>query len=104
MKRDLEFFTDTEIELVQVSRRLKEALEVEETLTREGIDYAVEAETYPAKFLYLFPTTRVGAFFWVPAADAARVRSLLSESGITATWPDESAGPEESDEPNKEIS
>lgn len=95
MKRDLEFFTDTEIELVQVSKRLKEALAVEETLTREGIDYAVEAETYPAKFLHLFPTTRVGAFFWVPTADAARIRSLLSESGFMATWPEESKAPNE---------
>lgn len=110
MKRDMEFFTDTEVELVQVSRRLKEALDVEERLTREGIDYVVEADSYPAKFLYLFPTTRVGAFFWVPAVDAARVRSLLSEAGITATWPEDGPedGPEKPSEklgrPNEEIS
>ena len=91
MKRELEFFADVEVELVQVSRRLNEALGVEKLLDREAVDYIVEASTYSAKFLYVFPTQRVGAFFWVPAVDAVRVRSLLSDSGITATWPDEEA-------------
>lgn len=91
MKRDPEFFGESELELVQVSRRLAEARGVEELLTQAGVDYAVEADTYRARFLYVFPTERVGAFFWVLAPDAERVRALLHDKGITATWPEQEA-------------
>ena len=78
----------SEVELVQVARRLSEARRAEEALTSLGIDYMVEADKYDARFLGLFPTQRVGAFFWVPSAQAEAVRRELSERGFTVTVPD----------------
>ena len=88
MRRDAEFFGEGEIELVQISRRLREALSVEDALTRVGVDYLVEADTYRGRFLMLFPTDRVGAFFWVPADEAASVRDVLAGRGFTVTVPE----------------
>ena len=82
MKRDAAFFGEAELELVQTSRRLKEALAVETALSSEGVDYLVSAERYAARFLLVFPAERVGAFFYVPAPEAARVRDLLRERGF----------------------
>ena len=88
MRRDAEFFGDGEVELVQISRRLREALSVEDALTQAGVDYLVEADTYRGRFLMLFPTERVGAFFWVPAGEAASVRDVLAGRGFTVTLPE----------------
>ena len=87
MKREAEFFGDREMELVHVSRRLREALAVEDALTAQAVDYLVEADTYRARFLYLFQVDRVGAFFWVPTERAADVRSLLEGKGFTVIHP-----------------
>ena len=51
MKRDGEFFGERELELVQVSRRLREALAVEDALTGGDVDYFVEADSYALRAL-----------------------------------------------------
>lgn len=88
MRRDAEFFGGAEVELVHISRKLREALAVEDELTQAGVDYLVEADNYQARFLMLFPTDRVGAFFWVAADEASRVRDVLGSLGFTVTAPD----------------
>ena len=88
MRRDADFFGEGEIELVQISRKLREALSVEDELTRAGVDYLVEADTYQARFLMLFPTDRVGAFFWVAMEKASSVRDVLAGRGFTVTLPE----------------
>lgn len=90
MRREADFFGDDDVELVQLSRKLREAKGVEEALTNADIDYAVEADRYQATFLLFFPAQRVGAFFYVRPVDAPRARAVLTERGfvVVETDPD----------------
>lgn len=63
MKRDPDFFGDAELDLLYISKRLKDALRLEAALTESGIDYAVETDTYSGGVI--FRSERVGAFFYV---------------------------------------
>jgi hypothetical protein len=63
MKRDPDFFGDAELDLLYISKRLKDALRLEAALTESGIDYAVETDTYYGGVI--FRSERVGAFFYV---------------------------------------
>jgi hypothetical protein len=82
MRREPEWFGEDEVELVQLSRKLREAKNVEAALDEAGIDYAVEADKYQATFLLVFPTERYGAFFYVRPPDAARAREHLRAKGF----------------------
>ena len=77
MRRDPEFFGDVELELVHLSRRLKEARRVEELLDDAGIDYALEAAPYEARLLFIIPVSRYGVYFWVRPEEAGSARRLL---------------------------
>lgn len=87
MRRDAEWFGDDEVELVQLSRKLREAKAVEAALDEAGVDYAVEADEYQATMLLVFPVTRVGAYFYVRPPDAARARDVLREGGFEVMEP-----------------
>lgn len=63
MKRDPDFFGEAELDLLYISKRLKDALRLESALTESGIDYAVETDTYSGGVI--FRSERVGAFFYV---------------------------------------
>jgi len=63
VKRDPDFFGDAELDLLYISKRLKDALRLEAALTESGIDYAVETDTYSGGVI--FRSERVGAFFYV---------------------------------------
>ncbi len=75
MRRDAEFFGETELDLVYMAKRLREALRVEKLLTESTIDYLVETGTYTGGLLMRRDLT--GAFFYVTAADLERTRQLL---------------------------
>ncbi|HEY3936085.1 MAG TPA: hypothetical protein VGL97_01540 [Bryobacteraceae bacterium] len=75
MRHDAEFFAETELDLVFISRRLREALKLESLLTEEGVDYLIKTGTYLGGFL--FKRELAGAFFYVPSSDAERARQLL---------------------------
>jgi hypothetical protein len=79
MRREPESFGDEELELVLVARKLKEALAVEELLAARGFDYVVEPGRYQGRALLVFPTERIGAFFYVPVERTTEVRALLTE-------------------------
>ncbi|MCC6263950.1 MAG: hypothetical protein IT169_10265 [Bryobacterales bacterium] len=78
MKREPSHFADRDLVLVYIAKHLSEALEVEETFTRESLDYCVEADHYHGGFL--FRTTRTGAFFYVAVEEEARAEDLLLRS------------------------
>jgi hypothetical protein len=61
MRRDPEYFGERELDLLYVGKRLKDALRLEDLLTREGVDYAVETDTYQGGVVFL--SERTGAFF-----------------------------------------
>jgi hypothetical protein len=75
MRHDADFFGETELALVFISRRLREALKLESILTEEGVDYLVETGTYLGGFL--FKRELAGAFFYVPSVDFERTRQVL---------------------------
>ncbi|HZQ52069.1 MAG TPA: hypothetical protein VFB14_07720 [Bryobacteraceae bacterium] len=79
MRRNSDFFEDTELDLIFMARRLREALRLEALLTDANIDYLVETGTYTGGFLMKRDLT--GAFFYVAPADLATARELLVQHG-----------------------
>ncbi len=75
MRRDPEFFGEVELDLVYMARRLRDALTLEDLLTRAGIDYLVQTGTYTGGFLMRRDLT--GAFFYVAPEDLWSARDLL---------------------------
>ena len=78
MRRDPEFFGEAELDLLYMSRRLREALKLETLLTEAGFDYLVETGLYTGDLLMRRELT--GAFFYVAPADLIRARELLLEN------------------------
>jgi hypothetical protein len=79
MKQDADFFEGKEPNLIYIAKKLKEALALEEVLTKAGVDYGVEPDRYKGGFV--FQTERVGAFFYVLEEAAEAARSVLSTHG-----------------------
>ena len=78
MRRDAEFFGEQELSLLFMARRLREALRLEDLLTRLGINYHVETGEYTGGFLMKRDLT--GAFFYVAPEDLERTRQILVEN------------------------
>lgn len=80
MRREADFFEDQqELELVYMSRRLREALKIEKIFTDAGLDYLVETGNYVGGFFIKRDLT--GAFFYVAETDVAGARNVLAENG-----------------------
>lgn len=83
MRREDDFFGDEPLELVHLSRRLKEARRVEALLDEEEVDYLLEAGPYDARLLFVIPVKRYGVYFYVREGEAAGVRRSLAGRGFT---------------------
>jgi hypothetical protein len=79
MKRDADYFADTEPELIFVAKRLRDAVSLESLLAGAGVDYAVETDEYEGGLL--FKSMRVGAFFYVRPETRERAVALMVENG-----------------------
>lgn len=75
MRRDTDFFGESELDLIYMARRLRDALRLEDLLTAAGIEYLVETGTYTGGFLMRRNLT--GAFFYVAHAQLVEARELL---------------------------
>ena len=75
MRQDPEFFGETELSLLYIAKKLKEALNVEETLTAAGFEYLVEPDTYRGGII--FASERIGAFFYVAPEKLEEAREVL---------------------------
>jgi hypothetical protein len=80
LRREPDFFGERELELVYIARRLKDALQLEETLTDSGFDYRVETGTYRGGVIFV--SERTGAFFYVEPDAAEAVRHRMTEAGF----------------------
>ena len=78
MQRDPEFFGDQELPLLYLARRLRDALRLEELLTKNEVDYLVETGDYTSGFVIKRELT--GAYFYVAPVDLERSRSLLRQN------------------------
>jgi hypothetical protein len=66
-------------ERVFIAGTLREALQVEELLTAEGIEYAVQIEPFGTSLLF---SQRNGAAFYVGSGQAAYCRQRLTSEGL----------------------
>ena len=85
MRREAPFFEGNDARLVYIAKRMSDATELEELLTREGVDYGVEADTYTGGAV--FRSERVGAFFYVLPNAEESVRGLLRLNGFKSVEP-----------------
>ena len=79
MRREPDFFGDQDLELIYIAKRLRDALELEDLLTKAGLDYLVETDTYRGGIIFV--TERVGAFFYVAPPAAEQTRGVMRGSG-----------------------
>ena len=86
MKQDPDFFEGKEPSLIYIAKKLKEALALEEVLTKAGVEYGVEPDRYKGGFV--FQTERVGAFFYVLEEAAETARQVLSTHGYKPYEPE----------------
>jgi len=86
MKQDPDFFEGKEPTLIYIAKKLKEALAVEEVLTKAGVDYGVEPDRYKGGFV--FQTERIGAFFYVLEEAAEAARQVLTTHGYRPYEPE----------------
>lgn len=75
-----EDFVDKELERIYLAAELAEAKRVEEVLSANGIDYAVEVERYTR--LSLFSSEYAGAAFYVISGQANFCKRVLVEAGL----------------------
>lgn len=85
MRQAAEFFGETDLALVYIAKKLREAQALETLLTRKGIDYLVEADTYLGGFLFF--KQRTGAFFYVNPESEEAVREVLRAGGYAPYQP-----------------
>jgi hypothetical protein len=78
MRQEPDFFGDTELVLLYIAKKLREALSLEKVLTAAQIDYLVETDTYRGGMIFV--SERVGAFFYVAPEHLDEARSALRRS------------------------
>jgi len=66
--------------LVYIGKKLKDALRLEDVLTKANIDYAVEVDTYTGGVI--FRTERTGAFFYVEDPRIEETHRIMEGSGF----------------------
>jgi hypothetical protein len=75
MRQEPEFFGDKELSLLYMARRLREALRLEDLLTKSGVNYCVETGFYEGGILFRGELT--GAFFYVDPDSLEQSQQLL---------------------------
>lgn len=82
----LEDFSNKEIARIYIAQNIKEATQVEQILSENGIDYAIELETYWQ--VTLFSSEHVGAAFYVLSGQANLCRESLKSAGLSSGFVD----------------
>lgn len=79
MRQAPEHFGEQDLDLLYVAKKLEEALRLEGVLDAAGLDYLVEPDLY--KGGVLFPSQRIGAFFYVAPEDEDAAHEVLTKAG-----------------------
>lgn len=93
MRQDPAFFGEEELDLIYIGKKLKQALRLEEALTAEGIDFAVEVDYYSGGVI--FRSARAGAFFYVRPSDRVRALAAVRALGFDPVLTAEADSPAE---------
>ena len=90
VKVTLDDFADKEVARIYLAGRLAEAKQVEEILSANGINYAVEVEPYVT--LSFFSSEYAGSAFYVLLGQADFCKRALFEAGLKVGIENESLG------------
>ncbi|HEX7409207.1 MAG TPA: hypothetical protein VF515_16375 [Candidatus Binatia bacterium] len=77
-----EIFDDKEVAMVYVAGRLKEGKRVEQVLSDNAIDYAVDIEPFQGRVLGILPVEYEGIGFYVLSDQAEFCRRVLREADL----------------------
>jgi hypothetical protein len=80
VRRESDYFGETELELVYIAKRLNEAQLLEDLLTESGLDYLVEPDKYMGGVI--LRRELVGAFFYVDPANGSVARETMQRGGF----------------------
>lgn len=80
MRRESDYFGETELELVYIAKRLNEAQLLEDLLTESGLDYLVEPDKYMGGVI--LRRELVGAFFYVDPINGNLTRETMKRGGF----------------------
>ncbi len=75
-------FDDQAVTLVYIAGRIREGKQVEQALSDNGIDYAVDAEPFESRVLGILPVTYEGVGFYVLSGQAELSRGVLRTAGL----------------------
>jgi hypothetical protein len=75
-------FDDKEVALVYIAGRLSEGKRVEQVLSENAIDYAVDVEPFESRVLGILTIEREGVGFYVFSGQAAFCRRVLRAAGL----------------------
>ena len=79
---DPQTFDDRAVTLVYIAGRLKEGKRVEQVLSDNGVDYAVDIEPFETRVLGILPVRYDGVGFYVASEHAALSRHVLHAAGL----------------------
>ncbi len=79
---DPETFDDKEVAVIYVASRLSEGKQVEQVLSCNAIDYAVDVEPIQSRVLGIVPVEYEGVGFYVLSSQADFCRRVLREAGL----------------------
>ncbi|MDX2267251.1 MAG: hypothetical protein NW208_04040 [Bryobacter sp.] len=80
MRQEPESFGDAVLDLIYIAKKLKEALPLEEALTAQEIDYAIELDTYRGGLI--FQSERTGVFFYVLPDKVEAAKAVVRGLGL----------------------
>jgi len=80
----MEAFQGRDVELVFIAGSVREAQRVEEVLTQQGFEFAVEIEPFVRYVLEVFPSEHEGAAFYVLSGRSAYCRRALAAAGLAS--------------------
>jgi len=79
VRREPDFFGETELSLLYIAKKLKDSLALEDLLTGYSVEYLVEPDTYRGGLI--FASERVGAFFYVAPETLEEAQGILVKNG-----------------------
>lgn len=79
---DPETFDDKDVAMVYIAGRLTEGKRVEQVLSDNAIDYAVDIEPFQKRVLGILPIEYEGVGFYVLSSQAEFCRRVLREAGV----------------------
>jgi hypothetical protein len=79
---DPQTFDDRAVTLVYIAGRLQEGKRVEQVLSDNGVDYAVDIEPFETRVLGILPVQYDGVGFYVASEHADLSRRVLRAAGL----------------------